>query len=87
MLSGGHIVDAQPGDVAEVVKCLKNLKCNVNLLLFLFSSCKVVNHVVDPLMQCIEDTAARLPRLDQAAYTLNCYYQIHSSLSLYGVCG
>lgn len=34
-------------------------------------------------MQCVEDTAARLPRLDQAAYTLNCYYQIHSSLSLY----
>nr|CAG4636061.1 EOG090X03SX [Eubosmina coregoni] len=60
VLSGGHIVDAQPGDVAEVV-----------------------NRVVDPLMQCVEDTAARLPRLDQAAYTLNCYYQIHSSLSLY----
>ena len=44
---------------------------------------QVVDRVVDPLMQCIEDTAARLPSVDQAAYTLNCYYQIHSSLSLY----
>nr|CAG4650862.1 EOG090X03SX [Simocephalus serrulatus] len=60
VLSGGHIVDAQPSDVADVV-----------------------NRVVDPLLQCIEDTANRLPRVDQAAYTLNCVYQIHSSLSLY----
>ncbi len=34
-------------------------------------------------MQFIENTAGRLPRVDQAAYTLNCVYQIHSSLSLY----
>ncbi len=34
-------------------------------------------------MQCVEETAGRLPRVDQAAYTLNCVYQIHSSLSLY----
>ena len=34
-------------------------------------------------MQFIENTAGRLPRIDQAAYTLNCVYQIHSSLSLY----
>lgn len=42
-----------------------------------------MNRVVDPLLQCIDDTASRLPRVDQAAYTLNCVYQIHSSLSLY----
>ena len=34
-------------------------------------------------MEFIENTAGRLPRVDQAAYTLNCVYQIHSSLSLY----
>lgn len=34
-------------------------------------------------MKCVEETASRLPRVDQAAYTLNCFYQIHSSLSLY----
>lgn len=34
-------------------------------------------------MQCIEETASRLPRVDQAAYSLNCLYQIHSALSLY----
>ncbi|XP_046652991.1 conserved oligomeric Golgi complex subunit 6-like [Daphnia pulicaria] len=60
VLSGGHIVDAQASDVAEVV-----------------------SRVLDPLMQFIENTAGRLPRADQAAYTLNCVYQIHSSLSLY----
>nr|CAG4646151.1 EOG090X03SX [Macrothrix elegans] len=60
VLSGGHIVDAQAADVANVI-----------------------NKVVDPLMGCVEETASRLPRIDQAAYTLNCYYQIHSSLSLY----
>lgn len=34
-------------------------------------------------MQCIEETATRLPSVDQAAYMLNCFYRIHSSLSLY----
>lgn len=43
----------------------------------------MVSRVLDPLMQFIENTAGRLPRVDQAAYTLNCVYQIHSSLSLY----
>ncbi|XP_057372549.1 conserved oligomeric Golgi complex subunit 6-like [Daphnia carinata] len=60
VLSGGHIVDAKPSDVSEVV-----------------------SRVLDPLLHLIEDTAGRLPRVDQAAYTLNCVYQIHSSLSLY----
>jgi len=43
----------------------------------------VVNRVVDPLLQYIENAASRLPAIDQSAYTLNCIYQIHSSLSLY----
>lgn len=43
----------------------------------------MVSRVLDPLLHLIEDTAGRLPRVDQAAYTLNCVYQIHSSLSLY----
>jgi len=43
----------------------------------------VVNRVVDPLLQYIEVAASRLPSIDQSAYTLNCIYQIHSSLSLY----
>ncbi|XP_032790480.1 conserved oligomeric Golgi complex subunit 6 [Daphnia magna] len=60
VLSGGHIVDAKPSDVSDVV-----------------------SRVLDPLLHLIEDTAGRLPRVDQAAYTLNCVYQIHSSLSLY----
>lgn len=60
VLSGGHITDAQPSDMANVV-----------------------NRVVDPLLQCVEETAARLHRIDQSTYTLNCIYQIHSSLSLY----
>ena len=43
----------------------------------------MVNRVVDPLLQYIENAASRLPAIDQSAYTLNCIYQIHSSLSLY----
>ena len=39
--------------------------------------------MVDPLLVCIEETAARLPSVDQAAYMLNCLYQIYSTLSLY----
>nr|CAG4638356.1 EOG090X03SX [Cyclestheria hislopi] len=60
VLSGGHIVDAEPTDMEDVIK-----------------------RVVEPLMESVQETASRLPSVDQAAYTLNCLYQIHSSLSLY----
>ena len=43
----------------------------------------VLNIVLDPLIERVSETAQRLPSVDQAAYTLNCVYQIHSSLSLY----
>lgn len=44
---------------------------------------KIVSFVVDPLLQEINETAAKLPAIDMAVYLLNCLYQISSTLSLY----
>lgn len=44
---------------------------------------KIVSFVIDPLLQEINETAARLPAIDMAVYLLNCLYKISSTLSLY----
>jgi hypothetical protein len=42
-----------------------------------------VSCIVDPLLQAINESAARLPTTDMAVYLLNCMYQMQSTLSLY----
>ena len=37
---------------------------------------RVVERTVRPLLDAVQRTAARLPVVDQAAYTLNCLYQV-----------
>lgn len=44
---------------------------------------QIVSCVVDPLLQAINESAARLPTADMAVYLLNCMYQMQSTLSLY----
>ncbi|XP_063226124.1 conserved oligomeric Golgi complex subunit 6 isoform X2 [Bacillus rossius redtenbacheri] len=44
---------------------------------------KIVSCVVDPLLQAVNESAARLSTTDMAVYLLNCLYQIQSTLSLY----
>ncbi|XP_047114624.1 conserved oligomeric Golgi complex subunit 6 [Schistocerca piceifrons] len=44
---------------------------------------KIVTCVVDPLLQAVNESAARLPTCDMAVYLLNCLYQMQSTLSLY----
>ncbi|XP_034941997.1 conserved oligomeric Golgi complex subunit 6 [Chelonus insularis] len=44
---------------------------------------RIVSCIIDPLLQEIDKTAARLPIVDMAVYVLNCLHQIHSTLSLY----
>ncbi|XP_057326949.1 conserved oligomeric Golgi complex subunit 6 [Microplitis mediator] len=44
---------------------------------------QIVSYIIDPLLQEIDETAARLPVVDMAVYLLNCLHQIHSTLSLY----
>lgn len=44
---------------------------------------KIVNSIVDPLLQAVNESATRLPTTDMAVYLLNCLYQMQSTLSLY----
>lgn len=45
---------------------------------------KMVGVVLDPLLQAVNLSAARLPTTDMAVYLLNCLYQMQTTLSLYG---
>ncbi|KAJ1525454.1 hypothetical protein ONE63_010265 [Megalurothrips usitatus] len=45
---------------------------------------KMVGVVLDPLLQAVNLSAARLPSTDMAVYLLNCLYQMQTTLSLYG---
>lgn len=44
----------------------------------------MVGVVLDPLLQAVNLSAARLPTTDMAVYLLNCLYQMQATLSLYG---
>lgn len=44
---------------------------------------QIVSCIIDPLLQEINETAARLPTVDMAVYLLNCIHQIQTSLALY----
>ncbi|GLG95253.1 Conserved oligomeric Golgi complex subunit 6 [Gryllus bimaculatus] len=44
---------------------------------------KVVSCVMNPLLQAVNESAARLPSVDMAVYLLNCMYSMHTTLSLY----
>lgn len=45
---------------------------------------KMVGVVLDPLLQAVNISAARLPTTDMAVYLLNCLYQMQTTLTLYG---
>ncbi|XP_032663782.1 conserved oligomeric Golgi complex subunit 6 isoform X1 [Odontomachus brunneus] len=44
---------------------------------------QIVSCIIDPLLQEVNETAARLPTVDMAVYLLNCMHQIQSTLALY----
>lgn len=44
----------------------------------------MVGVVLDPLLQAVNLSAARLPTTDMAVYLLNCLYQMQTTLTLYG---
>lgn len=44
---------------------------------------QIVASVIDPLLQAVSLSAARLTTTDMAVYLLNCFHQMASTLALY----
>lgn len=45
----------------------------------------ITNHILDPLLQAINETACHLSSTDMSVYMLNCIYHIQCTLSLYTI--
>ncbi|XP_038208995.1 conserved oligomeric Golgi complex subunit 6 [Zerene cesonia] len=68
-------------DLVGFLRSLMNISNNLN------NSDKkvIINHILDPLLHAINETACHLSSTDMSVYTLNCIYHIQCTLSLYTI--
>lgn len=88
-----HGVKAPPIDlnpsivVTDLVSFLRDILAvmNVSNNINQYDKKIVVTHILDPLLQAINETACHLSSTDMSVYMLNCIYHIQCTLSLYTV--
>ncbi|CAH0404880.1 unnamed protein product [Chilo suppressalis] len=81
-------VDLNPSSVVtDLVSFLRDLLAVMNISDNLNKNDKMIiaNHILDPLLQAINETACHLSSTDMSVYMLNCIYHIQCTLSLYTV--
>ncbi|KAG6459299.1 conserved oligomeric Golgi complex subunit 6 [Manduca sexta] len=88
-----HGVKAPPVDlnpsvvVTDLVSFLRDLLAIMNISNNINTADKklIITHILDPLLQAINETACHLSSTDMSVYMLNCIYHIQCTLSLYTV--
>lgn len=50
--------------------------------MYIYVFFQIVSCVVDPLVNAINESASGLGAIESAVYLLNCFHQLHSTLSL-----
>ncbi|CAG9784342.1 unnamed protein product [Diatraea saccharalis] len=88
-----HGVKAPPVDlnpsvvVTNLVSFLRDLLAAMNISdnINKYDKKIITNHILDPLLHAINETACHLSSTDMSVYMLNCIYHIQCTLSLYTV--
>ncbi|XP_063617541.1 conserved oligomeric Golgi complex subunit 6 [Cydia splendana] len=88
-----HGVKAPPSDLNPSVVVTNLVGFLRDLLAIMNSTNKINNldkkiittHILDPLLQAINETACHLSSTDMSVYTLNCIYHIQCTLSLHTI--
>lgn len=44
---------------------------------------KIIAHIIDPLLESVQESATHLPTIDMSVYLLNCLYQMQTTLTVY----
>ncbi|XP_011556330.3 conserved oligomeric Golgi complex subunit 6 [Plutella xylostella] len=86
-------VKAPPSDlspssvVTDLVSFLRDLLAVMNVSNNINTADKkiIITHMLDPLLQAINETACHLSSTDMSVYMLNCIYHIQCTLSLYTI--
>lgn len=81
-------VDLNPSVVVtDLVSFLRDLLSimNVSNNFNMADKKMIITHILDPLLQAINETACHLSSTDMSVYMLNCIYHIQCTLSLYTI--
>lgn len=81
-------IDLNPSVVVtDLVSFLRDLLAIMNVSNNLNMSEKkmIITHILDPLLQAINETACHLSSTDMSVYMLNCMYHIQCTLALYTI--